>query len=201
MAGEPLLPTHSLEHSSLATREAAFGPRQKVGSRCMRRDVGPGTPGRRRKCVSAWQRECGVWVGRRFCSLPRVCVSTAKHCFMPFSCAGLTAGCTPALAHGAANLAGPWNVTQAHFCGLAPLPGEGAKRPLARPAGSCDLRLVRSGCFFLATEVHLGWDRGRARPSQWVWRWRGGSHQGSWICGDTEAASQVQAALWAGTLT
>lgn len=49
------------------------------------------------------------------------------------------AGRTPALTHGAANLAGPWNVTQACFCGLAPLPGEGAKRPLARPAGSCDL--------------------------------------------------------------
>lgn len=57
MAGEPLLPTYCLEPSSLATLEAAFGPRQKVGSRCMRRDVEPGTPGRRRECVNAWQRK------------------------------------------------------------------------------------------------------------------------------------------------
>lgn len=133
-----------------------------------------------------------VWVGQCCRSVPPARVSTAKHRFMPFSCAGLMAGCTPALAHGAANLAGLWNVTQAHFCGLAPLPGEGAKRPLASRAGSCDLRLVRSGCFFLAMEVYRGWDRGRARPSQWVWRWQGGGHQGSWIRGDTEAASQVQ---------
>lgn len=55
---------------------------------------------------------------------------------MPFSCAGLMAGCTPDLTHGAAKLAGPWNVTQARFCGLAPLPGEGAEHPLASPARS-----------------------------------------------------------------
>lgn len=64
----------------------------------------------------------------------RVYLCSKAPFFMPFSCAGLMAGCTPALTHGAAKLAGPWNVTQARFCGLAPLPGEGAKRPLARLA-------------------------------------------------------------------
>lgn len=63
----------------------------------------------------------------------RACNTAAKHRFMPFSCAGLMAGHTPTLTHRAAKLAGPWNVTQASFCGLAPLPVEGAKPPLASP--------------------------------------------------------------------
>lgn len=48
------------------------------------------------------------------------------------------AGLTPALTRGAAKLAGPWNVTQARFCGLAPLPGEGAS-----PARSRGLRAAQ----------------------------------------------------------
>ena len=49
------------------------------------------------------------------------------------------AGCAPDLTHGTAKLARPWNVTQACFPDLAPLPGKSAKRPLASPACSRDL--------------------------------------------------------------
>lgn len=90
------------------------------------------TPGRRkgvRKSMVAEIKDCVCGTAYKAC--PWVCISTAKYGFMPFSCARLMAGHTPALTHGAAKLAGPWNVTQAHFCGLAALPGEGAKRPLA----------------------------------------------------------------------
>lgn len=74
------------------------------------------------------RRSHGSWVGPAAEARPRVCSRAL------FSRAGLMAGCAPDLTHGAAKLAGPWNVTQARFPDLAPLPGEGAKRPLASPA-------------------------------------------------------------------
>lgn len=79
---------------------------------------------------------CKSWLVGGPCrrSLPMSLCLGSKAPFSAFRCAGLPAGCTPDLTYGAAKLAGPWNVTQAHFCGLAPLPGEGAKRPLAFPA-------------------------------------------------------------------
>lgn len=69
------------------------------------------------------------------------------------------AGLTPALTCGAAKLAGPWNATQACFCGLAPLAGEGASPARSRSLGAARIWLPLSSN---GSSVRLALGRGGA---------------------------------------
>lgn len=131
-------------HCPSAASEAAFGLCGKLGSRCMMKEAELGAPGRKKVLGRAWRQRAWLVGWRCPHILPASVCLCSKRCLMPVRGAGLVAGLATALTRGAAKLAGPWNVTLARLCGLAPLPGEGANPARSRGLGAAQIWLPLS---------------------------------------------------------